>query len=759
MSVSINDAQESHTVQPDEWKPDDEIDLRQYIQVLIDWWREILIIAILAALAAAAALYTLKALETPVYQASATVAIARVVSDISFDERFITLSEDTMSVQRASDEGRRAALVGLVSSGAIAQAVIEELGDTLDETEQTPAVLIEKIDANIVPGANARVESDLIRITARAATPEKAADIANAWAKEYVAEINSLYGQVPPETLAAVTEELAEAEAAYEAAQNNLEAFVADNEVKRLQRQLDEKQGLIDTLQAGKQTAVATIVDEELKARRDVISAYIKALSDNRLLGFTKEQEAKRELLEAYIDAEVQNRLQAIERDREARTTFFNHLADVQLTSATTVLDEQIESNMARLQTLYTERNEALRLLSQARLLERQIEESGDAAAETNALALTLLKAQMFVPPATDRQESSLVNNQEGLLQSQLTQTSEGDTPVPTPQPPSSMLSAPVVSAPVINVEGDAPENRVQLNVDLSSVAAGDAESQLADVSAIVTALDEQVAQLDEEIGTLSQALLTGDEYRLLDQLVATELGVSTPISGTLASTTQGISTNGEDLSALSQAVTQRYLDLFDIGGLAEQNATLAADSALLAQIDDLYPQLFELDGLSQLTEGVPADNPLAAISVEKAQQLLQLQGLEDIPSYTAAAEPLIQAIDKLESEIQALEALLEAESARELQLTQQRDLAWTTYDTLSNKVAELNLVESATNREVRFAAPAVPPVDPIPGPSIMTSVAIAGLAGLMLGVLIAFVASFMGASPPLNPRARGAAA
>jgi capsular polysaccharide biosynthesis protein len=295
---SPGDTPKSPVHQPD-W-PDDEIDLRQYIQALIDWWREILLIAIVAALATAALLYLQQSRETPMYRASATVAIARVVSDINFDERFRTLSEDTASVQRASDDARRAALVGLVSSGAVAQAVIDELGAELDEEEQMPAVLLEKINANVVPGANPRVESDLIRITATAESPDKAAAIANAWAKHYVGEINSIYGQVPPETVETISGELVEAQAVYEETQKNLEAFVADNQVKRLQRQIDEKQAIVDTLQAGKQTAVATIVDEELKARRDVISAYIQALSENRLLGFTKEQQAKRDLLEAY---------------------------------------------------------------------------------------------------------------------------------------------------------------------------------------------------------------------------------------------------------------------------------------------------------------------------------------------------------------------------------------------------------------------------------------------------------------------------
>lgn len=753
--------------QPD-WV-DDEIDLRQYIQVLLDWWREIVLITIIAVAISASGLYFLRSLETPIYSAAATVAIARVTSDVNFDERFRTLSDDASAAQSSIADSRRAALVGLVSSGAIAEAVIAELDDMLTEDEQQPAILLERVDANIVPGSNTRVESDLIRISATAEAPAKAAAIANAWAEHYVEEINNIYGQVPAEVQTAIQGELVEAQAAYDQAQDNLEAFVADNQVKSLRRQIEEKQAIVSTLQAGKQTAVATIVDEELQARSDVISAYIQALSENRLLGFTKEQEAKRTLLEAYIDAEVQNRLEAVERDREARTAFFNNLADAQLTSAQAVLDEQVQGNVRQLQNLYAQRTESQRLLNQARLLERQIEEAGDAAAETNALALALLKAQIFTPPeAPPADFNSTVALEEPLIEQQLAQ-SDGLPPAEQAEesvmPP--VVSSPMVSAPVINVQGDAPANRVQLNVDLAPGSAVDAESQLADVAAIITALDEHVVQLDGDIETVSQNLLTGDNYRLLDQLVASELGVSAAISGTVAATLQNTTLDeetsadvGEDgLSPLSKAVTQRYLDLFDVGALAAQNAALAADSELLNQIDELYPQLFELGALSALTENVPDDNPLATISVEKAQQLLQLQGLEDIPSYTAAAEPLIQAVNTLDREIQELEAQLESESARELQLTQQRDLAWTTYDTLSNKAVELRLTQSAANSEVRLAAPAVQPVEPVPGTSITTAVGVAGLAGLMLGVFIAFLASFMDQQPPLNRRARRAAA
>ncbi|MFM7584965.1 MAG: hypothetical protein ACKO9F_19875 [Caldilinea sp.] len=133
----------------------------------------------------------------------------------------------------------------------------------------------------------------------------------------------------------------------------------------------------------------------------------------------------------------------------------------------------------------------------------------------------------------------------------------------------------------------------------------------------------------------------------------------------------------------------------------------------------------------------------------EQAQELLQLQGLEELPGYTTAATELTTAIDKLEQEIQALTAEREAKQARQLQLTQARDLAWSTYNTLSNKVAEL--ARTASNSEVRFGAPAVEPVAPVRGPSLVMSTALGGLVGLLAGGMLAFLANYMGKAPVLR--------
>src|SRR5690606_16560052 len=133
-------------------------DLREYVEVLIKWWREILLLSVLAAVVAGGAVLALELLRTPLYEASATVAMVRVKSDITFDERYRTLSEEDL--QALSGATRRSALVGLVLSSSVAEAVLEEVGARLDVAERNPAVLLRMVDAAILTPENGRGESD-----------------------------------------------------------------------------------------------------------------------------------------------------------------------------------------------------------------------------------------------------------------------------------------------------------------------------------------------------------------------------------------------------------------------------------------------------------------------------------------------------------------------------------------------------------------------------------------------------------------------
>jgi len=105
--------QESNQMPPAQPNMDDEIDLRQYLDVLIAWRWEILAITVLAALVAAGVVLIQRAVTPPVYSATATLAIARTSRDIQFDENFRT----TLDAENPAST-RRVALVGLVASNA-----------------------------------------------------------------------------------------------------------------------------------------------------------------------------------------------------------------------------------------------------------------------------------------------------------------------------------------------------------------------------------------------------------------------------------------------------------------------------------------------------------------------------------------------------------------------------------------------------------------------------------------------------------------
>lgn len=443
----------------DVWAAEDEIDLRQYLDVLIRWWREILLITLTAVVLTAVGILLMRLILPPDYEASADVAIVRTVSDVNFDERFRTNPEE-LGADTVSLSARRSALLGLVATGAIAQEVVIQLGDILSEEEQNPANLLEMVEAELASAGGAGSDSDLIRITVTADEPAKAAAIANAWARIYVREVNTIYGQVPNEVLDSIQTELAAAQEQYLTSQANLEAFVANNRI-------DELTGLVTVLQQR--------IDQEVSLQK----AYLLQWED------TQEQ------------------------------------------------------------------------LATVRALRTQVEQGGEGAARSNMAALQLLKMSAY-----------------GM-----------------------------------------PPQGVQVEVrDLPEV---NQQAMLADLDGLLQSLEQRLVDLDARIGS----------------------------GGTPLGSTQGVT------------------------------------STLTSTLENLR--------------------------INKAQ--------------------------------------LEAESAKRLQLTQQRDLSWDAYKTLSSKVAELNLTRAAASSEVRFGAPAVPPVEAVEKISLILGVVVSGVLGIILAVVYVFLVNYLG--------------
>lgn len=168
--------------------------------------------------------------------------------------------------------------------------------------------------------------------------------------------------------------------------------------------------------------------------------------------------------------------------------------------------------------------------------------------------------------------------------------------------------------------------------------------------------------------------------------------------------------------------------------------AALAADARTL--VTTLEGYLAQLDGEIAAASGALLNAPNADLASQ----------LQAAPAAGAAgtADPFEQPIAQLDGELQALRSRLAADQARERQLTQQRDLAWTAYDTLSNKLVELNLTRTATNSEVRIGARAVPPAEPQPGPNLLLPIAAVAAAALLFALVLALVANAIGRKPLL---------
>ncbi|MCS6827025.1 MAG: hypothetical protein NZ553_10470 [Caldilinea sp.] len=146
------------------------------------------------------------------------------------------------------------------------------------------------------------------------------------------------------------------------------------------------------------------------------------------------------------------------------------------------------------------------------------------------------------------------------------------------------------------------------------------------------------------------------------------------------------------------------------------------------------YPELFNAGELSILAGQPVTDATLSALSAARIQELFELRGVESAVNSMAATTQMSAWIEVLEQEIRSLQAQREAQSSRRDALTRDRDLALKSFNTLKNKLAELQLASTALASEVRFGAPALPPLHAETRLSLATAVALGGAGGASAG-------------------------
>ena len=616
--------QESNQMPPAQPNMDDEIDLRQYLDVLIAWRWEILAIMVLATLVAAGVVLIQRAVTPPVYSATATLAIARTGRDIQFDENFRT----TLDAENPANT-RRIALVGLVASNAVAEVVAKGLSDAFDEKERAPIQLIKQIEAAAVTAPGSRTEGDLIQITARAGEPEKAAELATTWAKVYVEYANRLYGDVPVQLIESVQNELAQAQVAYDSTQAKLESFLSANGVSSLERRITEKTNLIDSLQQNQLQVMQAYIEQQIAAVKQVADALLKQEIEAKTAAFEQEVAATKKVFSAALEQELRSAETvyntALEQELTAKTAVFEQ----ELAAAKTVFDAALQQEVTAAETVY---NTALRqeLESTQTVLQTALDLELDSTRTlvNTALQQELAAAQKVLNTSLDQElaarselqwtEESITARREliaaqfgdqlaSLQQSYTTRQrvvrllddarsllAQVTEPTQTAAA-SNALAILLLKSQAYNTAGVPTAAPLQLRLDDLAALSGSTAAQQAELQTLVGILQGRLTELDTSIAAQTQDLIGQDGFAL-------------------------IASDPESDAALLTALQEQGRMLFDMGLLKE---TGQPDLLQLAQDNNMMETLVALP-IQELLQRASESSLLNSASKELLQELLK---------------------------------------------------------------------------------------------------------------------------------------
>jgi len=201
---------------------EEEIDLREYVQVLVRSWKWVVGLAVLAAVAALGVSF----LIPPTYEATALVAVTEPRYVMRFDPRFETVN-NVQLVYKAYPE--------LATSDDLLQDLLVRL-DPLPEGVETYRNLRNMSQAE--QGA----DPSMVRLAVRSQEPEEAARVANVWAELFVTRANEIYGTQGEDQVQFFEGQLERAQAELAAAERALVAFQARNQGAVLEAQLASAQ-------------------------------------------------------------------------------------------------------------------------------------------------------------------------------------------------------------------------------------------------------------------------------------------------------------------------------------------------------------------------------------------------------------------------------------------------------------------------------------------------------------------------------------
>lgn len=227
---------------------EEEIDLREYIEVLIRHWKWIAALAILAAATALVVSFLLP----PTYEASALVVITKPRYVMRFDERFETVND----VQQPYK-----AYPALAVSDDLLLQTMAALNPPLPEEDQDLTSFRDKLAA--VSGSDPSV----VELRAKHQDAAMAAYIANTWAGVFIGRVNELYN-VSAQDARFFEDQLADADTVLTKAEQALIEFQSRNQTNVLNAQVSAHRQQLSNYLASKNTIKLVIQDAiDLKER------------------------------------------------------------------------------------------------------------------------------------------------------------------------------------------------------------------------------------------------------------------------------------------------------------------------------------------------------------------------------------------------------------------------------------------------------------------------------------------------------------
>lgn len=214
----------------------EEIDLRPYIQALIEKWLWIVGAGLIAGVLA----FLIASLLPVQYEATALVATTDPRFNIRFDPRLETTERTPVSSLVYAE---------LALSDDIVQALYEGL-TVLPEGVETPFGLRELL------AAESGAEASLLRLTATHTNAQTAANLANQWADIFLGRASQIYGSQGEAPLAFLEAQLSSSALELEQAEQALILFQEENQSRIYTSQL-----------LGYETALTNLVDEQQQAR------------------------------------------------------------------------------------------------------------------------------------------------------------------------------------------------------------------------------------------------------------------------------------------------------------------------------------------------------------------------------------------------------------------------------------------------------------------------------------------------------------